>query len=151
MGFDLTGIGSIADLAKGLVDRFLPPAMTGAEKAQAQLQMQEILEKREIEVEKTVRAEMEAKERIIVAELQQSDLFTKRARPSILYAGLVFIGLNHVISPVVAAFSNVQIPALSLPSEFWYSWSAICMTYSIGRSTEKRGIKNKVTSFITGS
>ena len=26
---DLTGLGSVADLAKGLVDRFLPAKMTG--------------------------------------------------------------------------------------------------------------------------
>ena len=151
MSLDLTGIGSVADFAKGLVDRFLPAKATETEKAQTQIQLQEIIGKREGAIEETVRAEMKAKKDIIVAELNQGDLYTKRARPSIVYAGLGFIALNHVVSPTAAIFTEVAVPNLNLPAEFWYAWTAICMTYAVGRSAEKKGVKNKVISAITGT
>lgn len=111
---DLTGIGSVADLAKGLVDRFLPAAMTGAEKAEAQIKMQEVLEKRETSL-------IESQKSIIVAEMQQSDNYTKRARPSLVYAGLLFIFLVHVAFPIAAFFTSKEMPSLTLPTEFWWA------------------------------
>ena len=60
---------------------------SSGEKAKARLQMESLIQDRESEVEQTIRKELESKERIIVAELQQSDNFTKRARPSVIYAG----------------------------------------------------------------
>jgi len=44
---DIAGIGSIADLAKSVINKFFPDKMSDAEKAQAQLQIQEMLQKRE--------------------------------------------------------------------------------------------------------
>jgi len=144
MGFDLTGIGSIADLAKGLVDRFLPPAMTGAEKAQAQLQMQEILEKRETTL-------IDAQKSIIVSEMQQADNFTKRARPSLVYSGLLFIFLVHVAFPIAAFFTSKPMPSLTLPTEFWWAWGGVCSVWVVGRSAEKKGAAGSVISLLTGN
>ena len=144
MGFDLTGIGSIADLAKGLVDRFLPPAMTGAEKAQAQLQMQEILEKRETTL-------IDAQKSIIVSEMQQADNFTKRARPSLVYSGLLFIFLVHVAFPIAAFFTSKPMPSLTLPTEFWWAWGGVCSVWVVGRSAEKKGATGSVISLLTGN
>lgn len=69
--------------------------------------------------------------------------YTKRARPTVVYAGLVFIGLIHVLLPAVAwtlasAGCAVQPFNLTLPSEFWWAWSGVCGVYAIGRSWEKR-------------
>ena len=144
MGLDLVGIGSIADLAKGLVDRFLPPAMTGEQKAQAQIQMQEILEKRETTL-------IDAQKSIIVSEMQQSDNFAKRARPSLVYSGLLFIFLVHVAFPIVAFFTNKPMPSLILPTEFWYAWTGVCSAWIIGRSAEKKGATGSVISLLTGN
>jgi len=150
MGLDLTGIGSVADLAKSLVDRFLPPSMSEAQKAQKQLELQELLQRREDAV-------LEAKKAIMVAELQQGDAYTKRARPSVIYAGLAFIGINHVLLPLVGYLAVLvrgealpQMPSLSLPAEFWMAWGGICTTWVIARSAERRGIKNKLINLITG-
>ena len=144
MSFDLTGLGSVADLAKGLVDRFLPPAMTGAEKAQVQIQMQEILEKRE-------NALIESQKSIIVAEMQQSDNYTKRARPTLVYSGLIFIFLVHVALPMAAFFTSKPMPTITLPTEFWWAWSGVCGIWVMGRSAEKRGITGKITNLIVGN
>ncbi len=154
MGLDLTGIGSVADFAKSLVDRFLPKSMTAAEKAEKQIQLQAVLERRENTV-------VEAKKSIMIAEVQQGDNFTKRARPSIVYFGLFAIGLVHVIFPIVAWIvlattgeTATQMPKISLPPQFWATWGGVCSIWIIGRSVEKKGsenkLVNKIASLITG-
>ena len=143
MGFDLTGIGSVASFAKSVVERVFPPKMTDAEKAQAEMQLQEMLQERETQV-------IDAQKSIMVAEMQQSDAFTKRARPSIVYAGLVFIFLVHVLFPIVSWFSKETLPALVLPEQFWWAWTGVCSVWILGRSAEKRGVQSKLVGMITG-
>ncbi|KKL20404.1 hypothetical protein LCGC14_2455770, partial [marine sediment metagenome] len=63
--------------------------LSGEEKQQFKLQMEALVQKRDSEIEQTTRIELQAKERVLVAELQQGDKFTKRARPMVVYAGLV--------------------------------------------------------------
>lgn len=140
---DVTGLGSIADFAKSIVDRISPPKASEAEKAQAQIQLQEIIQEREDAV-------IEAQKSIMVSEMSQGDNFTKRARPTLVYAGLAFIALVHVIFPIASYFSGKGMPALSLPEAFWYSWTGVCGAWIIGRSAEKRGAENKIVSLITG-
>lgn len=40
MGIDLTGLGSIADLAQDVVNRIWPPSATTEEKSAAQIEME---------------------------------------------------------------------------------------------------------------
>jgi len=87
----------------------------------------------------------------MVAEMQQADTFTKRARPCLVYAGLVFIFLVHVAFPIIAYLSKETLPALSLPEEFWWAWSGVCGVWVLGRSAEKRGASGKLVGMITGS
>jgi len=144
MGLDLTGLGSVADFAGTLVQRFLPPKMTDGEKAQTQMQIQEMVEKREASL-------IDAQKSIIVSEMQQADNFTKRARPTLVYAGLFFIFLVHVLFPVAAFFSGKPMPeSLTLPSEFWWAWSGVCGVWVLGRSAEKKGAAGKLVNMITG-
>ena len=151
MAFDITGLGSVADFASELVKRFFPPKMTDAEKAQARIQLQEMLQKREDSL-------IEAKKSVLVAELQQGDSFTKRARPTVIYAGLGFIALVHVLLPMIAWVVLIatgkpltDMPDISLPGQFWMAWGGICTTWVIGRSVERRGMQNKLVKMITGS
>ena len=150
MGLDLTGIGSVADFAGTLVKRFFPPKMTDAEKAQAQVQLQGMLDQRETSL-------IESQKSIIMSEMSQGDNFTKRARPCIVYFGLIAIGLVHVLIPMTAWFVLIttgkpltDMPAIVLPGEFWATWGGVCSIWVIGRSTEKRGTTNKLVSMITG-
>ncbi len=155
MGLDLTGIGSVADLAKSVVERFLPAKMSDGEKANATLQLQELLQKRED-------ALIDAKRSIIVAEMNQGDAFTKRARPMIVYAGLAFIGLVHVVFPITAWIVLIatgeplaNMPELTLPTSFWTAWGGVTSIWVIGRSAEKKGVANanmeKIVRLVTGS
>lgn len=156
---DLTGLGSAFDFAKGIADRFFPPKATEAERLEAVQKMVPMIEGRDDAV-------ITAKKDIMTAELAQSDNFTKRARPTIIYSGLAFIGMIEVIFPMLKSFcvifmieglTEVQLEEvmaltdLSLPTAFWAAWGSVCSVYSIGRSTEKNGVVNKMVSMITGN
>lgn len=147
---DFTGVGSIAEFASAVIDRFFPKKMDDAERAQATLQLQGMLQGREDKV-------LEAQKSIIVAEMNQGDAFTKRARPAIVYVGLLAISLVHVVFPIVAWLSLVlsgaeltNMPKIALPGEFWAAWSGVCGLWIIGRSAEKRGANDKIVRAITG-
>ena len=83
--------------------------------------------------------------------MAQGDNYTKRARPTVVYVGLAVIVLNYCIAPIVANFSNITIPELSLPTEFWVAWGGIVATWSVSRTAEKRGSRNKAVKSITGT
>ena len=149
------GITKVADGIANVADRFIE---TPDEKREFKLAVETLLQKRDSEVEQTIRSELSAKERVLVAELQQGDNFTKRARPMVVYAGLLFIGINYVLFPITGRLmqlfgvDGVSVePLADLPTEFWAAWGGICATWSIGRSAEKRGVRNKIASVITGS
>jgi hypothetical protein len=150
MGLDFTGIGSVAELAKGLINRFFPPSMSEAEKAAAQIQIEQMLEQRET-------ALIDMQRQVITAEMGQGDNFTKRARPSIVYFGLGAIGLVHVLLPMLAWLvltikgNPIELPHIQLPEQFWYTWGGVCSIWVIGRSAEKRGKSGEMLSLITGA
>ena len=143
MGLDLTGLGSIADLAGSIINKIWPPAADPGKKLEAQMELQRMLEQRENVV-------IEAQRAITVAEMQQSDNFTKRARPMVVYAGLAFIFFNHVFLPCYAFFAEKPVPAVSLPAEFWWAWTGCVGIWMIGRTMEKKGTGGAITGLITG-
>ena len=121
------------------------------EKQKFELNLLELTQKRDSEIEETIRAEMQAKERVLVAELNQGDNYTKRARPTVVYAGLGIVFLNHIVLPWIAAFAQIEVPLIEVPPIFWTGWSGIVITWSIGRSAEKMGSKKRIVSAITGN
>lgn len=143
MGLDLTGFGSLADLASTIINKIWPPSADPNKKLEAQMDLQRMLEIRENTV-------IEAQKAITVAEMNQGDAFTKRARPMIVYAGLCFIFLVHVLLPCLAFFKGTPVPSLSLPEEFWWAWSGVCGVWVLGRTWEKKGTGGAITSAITG-
>jgi hypothetical protein len=141
-------VGGVIKEIGGIVDNF---HLSGEEKQKLKIQMQQLIQQRESEIENTIRAELGAKERVLVAELQQGDNFTKRARPSVVYAGLIFIFINYVVVPAIQSISGAEVTSFQLPIEFWTAWGGIVTTWTIGRSAEKRGASNRLTRAITGS
>ncbi len=152
-------IGEIGNVA----DKF---HLSGEEKQQFKLEMEALLQKRDSEIEQTVRKELEAKERVLVAELAQGDNYTKRARPTVVYFGLGLIFLNYCLIPGIqflrgeataSCIVNNEVKqcsvnsGINLPEEFWWAWGGIVGTWAIGRSLEKSGSSNRVVRAITGS
>lgn len=142
----LTGgvVDSIADVA----DRFIE---TPEEKTAFKLKIQDLLQQREAQAQETIRAELEAKQRIIVAEMAQGDTYTKRARPTLIYFGMLVVFFNYCLVPLVQLLAEVKISPFALPVEFWLAWGGAVSVYSVGRSYEKRGYSNRLTQTITGT
>ena len=150
--------GGLVNIGKGIADIVDQFKLSDQEKAEFELQMEALLQKATSELEQTMRTELQAKERILVAELSQGDTYTKRARPTVVYGGLVFIAINFVIAPIAMWFAvqiaGVEMPAfpsLDLPAEFWYAWGGIVATWSVGRTMERRGVNNNLVSIVTGN
>lgn len=110
------------------------------------IQMKEYeLQVKAMEAESAV---VNAQKDIIVAEMQQTDWFTKRARPSIVYAGLIFIFLVHVILPYISFFTKSTVPSIEMPTDFWYVWGAVCSVWFVGRTMERTNPKSKLSKVI---
>ena len=142
------GLGKVTESIGRMIDE---RNFSDEEKGELKLKMQMLVQNEFMAMEETARTELQAKERIIIAELTSGDSYTKRARPTIVYAGLLFIFINYVLFPIMTHYTGTLSPALELPSEFWVAWGGICATYSIGRSLEKRGSSNKAVRAATGS
>ncbi|MBI9061948.1 MAG: hypothetical protein JEZ14_08155 [Marinilabiliaceae bacterium] len=165
IGEFLTGSGTnILDSLSDVVDRFItnPDEKKAFEleikrieeqhsqnQRQFLAEMEQLTQKRESEVEQTIRAELKAQENILVAELQQGDRYTKRARPTVIYVGLFFIllelfGIRHVVLDQLELGEN----ALSIIEgsdaifkTFLAAWAGVVGVYAVGRSMEKRGTR----------
>lgn len=149
-----SGAGSFIESVGNTVDKFVT---TKEEKALLKIELEKVLQQRESEIEETIRAELGAKERIIVAELQQGDKFTKRARPSIIYIGLGAIIFNYCFIPLffsilkACGIEGIEISSFELPAGFWTAWGGIAGSYAIGRTMEKRGVGGKITELMSGN
>ena len=151
----MSWIGDIfGGTAKGLfegVDKLISRfKVSETDKQDFKIALEKLLQARDSEMEHTFRTELGAKERVLVSELKQGDKYTKRARPSVVYAGLFFIFLNYCIIPIAQQLASVEIKPTELPAEFWWAWGGICSTWMIGRSAERVGFRNRVTSMISG-
>lgn len=144
-----TGAKDVLNGVDDIIGRF---KASPTEKQQFKLELERLLQMRDSEIEQTIRSELSAKEKVLVAELTQSDNYTKRARPTVVYAGLVFIFLNYILVPTIQSFiPDVAVKPFDLPTEFWVAWGGIVSTWVIGRSAEKRGVRNKAVGLITGT
>jgi hypothetical protein len=144
MGFlgNILSANPVGKIISSVVDNI---TTSSAEKEAAKVELEKVLLQRDAEVEKTMRAELGAKERIMVAELQSGDKFTMRARPTLAYSGLFLIFWSYGVAPAMS------LGRMDLPEFFWMSWGGVVATWSVGRSFEKIGKKSKATSVITGS
>lgn len=146
--------GSAGHLVKDLGELAGQFITTDQEKRQFKIEAEKLLQKRDSEIEQTIRTELSAKEGIIIAEMNQGDNYTKRARPTVVYYGLVAITIDLLARFSCLAFDLIpakDIPTSFLPTEFWVAWGGIVSTWVVGRSAEKRGIRNKVVSLVTGN
>ena len=131
--------GSASGLIEGVAnaaDKFIT---TSDEKQEFKLKVAALQQARDEQLEQSLRKDLDTKAKIIVAEMQQGDIFTKRARPMVVYVGLGVIVINYCIAPILFALTGAKLPVLNLPFEFWTAWGGITATWSVGRTFEKRG------------
>lgn len=138
-------VNTVSDIAEQIFGTSEDKTKARIQKAEFDLALEQLLQKRDSEMEETLRVELGAKERILVAELQQGDKFTKRARPAVVYFGMFFFFFNYSLVPLFG------MPQLLIPEPFMWGWSGIVGTWSVGRSAERIGKRNRVIDAITGS
>ena len=155
-----SGVGEFAEKIGGVADRFIH---TKDEKAAFTLEMEALLQKRDSEIEATIQKELDTAARVIEAEMNQDDKYTKRARPTIIYTGLVMFVLNSIIFPKLAvaavllndpAMQALVVSALQpviIPDAFILAWGGVVAIYSGGRTLEKRGARSASTQAMTGN
>ena len=156
MSFNLASLlgGGLAETFKSIVGTFKLSPEKKAEIEAAISENEYLIRMKEYELQ--VRgmdmeaATIDAQKSIIVAEMQQSDAYTKRARPTIVYAGLLAIFLAHIIMPYISHFTRNTVPDISLPTDFWYVWGAVCSVWFVGRTLERKGIGGGVVRKING-
>lgn len=156
--FKLIGdtVGSIIKPATDLVDEVFTSA---DEKNQYKQRLAEIAADAERNALAHAETIANAQRDVIVAELQQDDKYTKRARPTIAYSGIAVLLLNHIILPWAAFFAGTDpsgLPSVELPAEFWWGWTGVVGVWAIGRSVEKKAkiegeAPSKYARMVTGS
>ena len=145
-------LGDIVNAVTSVIDDVIT---NDEERMRAKAELEKVLQARHLKVLENAAATTEAQRDIVVAELQQDDLYTKRARPTVIYGGLVTLFLNEVLLPWLAHFTATAIPTINLPSEFWWAWGGVVATYAVGRTMEKRSRLNgslpgRIVKAITG-
>lgn len=127
-------------LAKKIAGRFFAESMTEDERAAADRELLAMIQAESI-------AWTNAQRDVLVAELTQGDNFTKRARPWIIYAGLILVGVNSVLFALLnglvillgaAEAGAVTFSAIAPPPEFWVAWGGAVSVYVWKRDQTKQ-------------
>ncbi|MBE8182530.1 MAG: hypothetical protein HAW61_03275 [Candidatus Portiera sp.] len=126
----------IEPLAKGVFGLIDKLHLSKQEKLQFKERMQSMVLDHQKEVEKTLQEQARSTADIIVAEVKQDDKYTKRARPTVIYVGIILIIWGYVIAPLLNGYYGAGI-VIEIPDFFWHSWAAIVAVYAGGRSYEK--------------
>ncbi len=143
------GVREVVDGVADVVDRF---HVSDDEKHEMLLQTEKVVTDRLRALQEGVQARFEMVSSIIQSEMAQGDNYTKRARPTLVYFGMGMIFVNYLLVPILQTFAGAEkIEPFELPTEFWAAWGGTVAIWSVGRSAEKRGAANKLTSKITGN
>ena len=69
----------------------------------------------------------------------ESSKFVVRAVPTFIYTGTIIILVNYCIIPIIWSIFRIEDHGgFDLPSEFWFSWAVILMSWIIGKLFSKR-------------
>lgn len=142
------GVGELVKSVGGVIDAL---HTSEEEKAEARLKLEQVISERLSAIERSVQARYEMVTKLIQAEMASGDNYTKRARPTLVYFGMLMIFVNYVLVPIIQTVTDSPVAAFDLPTEFWVAWGGTVGIWSAGRSMERLGQRNKVTQAITGS
>lgn len=78
----------------------------------------------------------------IKLEIQSEDAYVRRARPSAIWIGVLILGFNFVVTPIVLSVASIfdheiRVTPMPLPEEFWWVWSGLVLGYGVMRSFDK--------------
>jgi hypothetical protein len=85
----------------------------------------------------TLQSELESRARIIEAEMSQGDTYTKRARPSVVYSGLLMFFLEFGIRAWLVLRGHPMPEGTIIPGALIAGWTTVTGVWAVGRSAEK--------------
>ncbi len=134
MAFSIQDVlgGTLLDSMKGLISQF---HMSPEDKAKLQAQL-------DAEKDTVIAAEHDYNVKLndvagqnIRAEAQSGDKFTERARPAVIWVGLLMFFWNYCIVPTFGIHWHV--PALPIPDTFSEIWGIVVTGYVFNRTVDK--------------
>lgn len=135
------GVREVVQGVVGVVDEF---HTSPEERAELEVKVGQIVTERMRVIEESARGRMEMVARVIEAESKSGSRYTANARPTVVYVGLLIYALNAIL-PMFGFAEQIEIDP-----NFTYVWGGVCSVWVAGRSAEKMGQFNKVSSAITG-
>jgi hypothetical protein len=143
------GLSSLVKAGGEIADEFIE---SPEERKEFALRHEALISDRLKAMGEQIIAQYQMVQEIIAAEMASGDNYTKRARPTVVYAGLAMIAVNYLLVPMTQQlFGDGTVEPYPLPVEFWAAWGGVVGLWTVGRSAEKRGINNKATTVITGN
>lgn len=148
MGFDLTGLSSVFDLGKDLIDKLIPDPQA---KAAAELQLMTLQQQGQFKQMDNDLERMKTALSAINTEGGSSDKWTSRARPSFLYVIYIVILFGLPLS-IVSVWFPAQAHAIQtsfsgwvagIPESLWQLFGVGYLGYAGARTYEKHS-DNKV-------
>lgn len=157
VGAAVAAIPKVIDLVAGIFQKKAEGELT---ETQAKAEVDKVMALAMAEIETTYRAELDLQREVMVAELQQGDAFTKRARPSIVYVGLGIVAFSAIVTRSVGVYAVWQLLSgeadlaatqatteavrqiMSVPVAddfFWAAWGGVASFWVVGRTRERAG------------
>ncbi len=132
-----SGATALIGSVKGLVTAFTgDKALTQEQDALLKQAIEDNLHSMRVAAEETHRTEIQAKERVIVAEMKQSSVFVKAARPMVVYS-FVFTVMCAVVKWAFMG-DPAGLEALNdIPDRLWDAWVGVMSVWMISRGVEK--------------
>lgn len=65
----------------------------------------------------------------------KGDWYTRDARPSVIWVGLLILAWNYMLIPVLGI--HWQVKPVDFPSMFWEVWGIVCTGYVFARTADK--------------
>lgn len=116
----------IGGLVGKIIDRALPDKEAAAK---AKIEMMSLIQTEGLK-------EMEAAQKVIVAEAKSDGVLARNWRPFIMMIFGLIIANNYLVSPILVA-CGVPAPVLDLPPDMWNLIQIGLGGYVVGRSAEK--------------
>lgn len=136
--------GGVSDIVKGVVGIFDSLHTSEEEKQDAERQVFDMVTSRMAVIEQSIQARFRMVTEIIQSEMASGNIYTKSARPTIVYAGLLIHMLN--------AFGQMLgAQPIEVDPNFTYVWGGVCGVWIVGRSAEKAGKRSRATELVTGN
>lgn len=130
------GIQNMAETAKGIIEEFhMSPEQKAEQLAKvqaAQAQAQQAALDYDAKMNDIAGQNIRAEE-------QSGSPYTRNARPSLIYVGLIAIVWDYCVLPTITILHATKgtLPAVLLPDWFWQTWGIAVTGYVMARGLEK--------------